>query len=134
MAVTLFSNPYVYIGSSEISTYCNSAQLDFGADALEVTAFGATTKTNVAGLKQWSMTIQGHVDWTDNLIDEILAALVGTSTTIKLRAAQGTITASNPEYTGTCIVTGYNITGGVSGTPGFTLSVVSGGALTRSVT
>lgn len=134
MAVTVFSNAYLALGATDISAYLNSVSLDTGADALDNTNFAATTKTNVAGLKTWGISAQGHADFADNLIDEILYGLVGTAVVVHFKPVAAAISTANPDYTGTGIVTGYNITGQVDGVPQFTLTIASGGALDRDVT
>lgn len=133
MAVTAFTNAYFYAGV-DISTYCKSVAFDQGADALDSTTFGQTTKINLPGLKSWSFNVQGNADFADDLIDEILAAALGTSLTIKFKPANAAISTGNPEYTGTGVVTGYNISGSVDGLPQFTLTIAAGGELTRDVT
>ena len=131
-ARSMFSNAFFKAGT-DISAYCNSIGFDQGADALDKTAFGDSTKINAPGLKTWGFNVQGHADFADDLVDELLAAAVGTSVAIEFKPVNAAVSASNPLYNGTGVITGYNVSGSVEGIPQFTLNVEAGSALTRSV-
>lgn len=135
MATKVLTNAYINLNSNDLSAYANQVSLSYEAEELDETAFGDDTRIKKGGLKNWSMEISFHQDFADNLLDEILFALVGTTVTCAIRADSGSISTSNPEYTGTGLIKDYKIFGNSVGELATaSVSIVSAGTLVRDVT
>lgn len=103
-----------------------SWSLDVGADALDVTGFDdAGWRTFVAGLKQWSATIEAKWNYTDANQRDFWDNL-GASVDLQLFVDE----ASNKRFSGTGIVTGVSPSVSVDGTADVTFTVQGSGALT----
>ncbi len=133
MATIAFTDGYVNINSNNLSAYSHNAALTYEVEELDETAFGDDTRIRKGGLKNWNMEIEFHQDFADNLLDEILFALLGTTVTCAIRPTSGSKSTSNPEYTGTGLIQSYKPIGNAVGDlAGASLSIVSAGTLTRA--
>jgi hypothetical protein len=97
----------VTINGQNLSTSLASVELPIEIDEQETTAFGSEWRTRIAGLKSGSITLEFHQDFAAGAIDATLWPLLGTNATVVVVPTSGTVTASNPSYTGTFLVTSY---------------------------
>lgn len=98
----------VTINGTNFSTNLNSVELAIESDALETTAFGGEFRTQVGGLKSGSITLQFMQDFGAASVDATLFPLLNTLATVVIVPTSGTITATNPSYTATCLVNSYS--------------------------
>ena len=77
MAIYVANDVAAWLGSMEISPRMNKLTLEYGADMVEKTQFGADTHVHVAGLKNAKAMLEGFVDLADDDIDERLFDLMG---------------------------------------------------------
>jgi hypothetical protein len=123
----------VTINGQNLSTSLASVELPVEIDEQETTAFGSSWRTRIAGLKSGSITLEFHQDFASGALDSILWPLLGTNATVVVTPTSGTVTASNPSYSGTFLVTQYTpfaSTVGDLATVGITWSLT--GELTRA--
>lgn len=133
MASLAFTDGFVSFGAVDISDYVTSITLDYAAEMLDETAMGDTTRINKGGLFNWSATLEMNQDFADNLIDEILFPLVGTTGVLIVRPTSAAVGLSNPNYTGTGIIANYNPFGnGVGDLAKTSVTIQSAGPLTRA--
>jgi hypothetical protein len=97
----------VTINGGTVSSSLASVELPIEIDEQETTAFGSSWRTRIAGLKSGSITLEFHQDFAAGALDSILWPLLGTNATVVVVPTSGTVTASNPSYTGTFLVTSY---------------------------
>jgi hypothetical protein len=97
----------VTINGGTVSSSLASVELPIEIDEQETTAFGSEWRTRIAGLKSGSITLEFHQDFAAGALDSILWPLLGTNATVVVVPTSGTVTASNPSYTGTFLVTQY---------------------------
>jgi hypothetical protein len=97
----------VTINGGTVSSSLASVELPIEVDEQETTAFGSSWRTRIAGLKSGSITLEFHQDFAAGALDSILYPLLGTNATVVVVPTSGTVTASNPSYTGTFLVTSY---------------------------
>lgn len=96
---TYLSNPVVTINSVDLTDQATSATLTVRYDALESTAFGDTAHKFTAGLGNHELTVDLYMSYAASETYATLAALVGTTTTVKVKPASGSASATNPEMT-----------------------------------
>lgn len=133
MASLVLTDAFVSFGGTDISSYIRSVSINYSAELVDETAMSDTTRINKGGLKNWSMEFESNADFTDNLLDEILFPLVGTTFTVIVRPTSSAVGVSNPNYTGTGILESYSPLGqsvGELATSSFT--VQSAGTLSRA--
>ena len=97
----------ITIGTTNLSTSINSVTLDITADEVETTAFGSTYRTRIGGLKDASVSLDFHQDFAAGSVDALLFPLMGSTVAVKIAPTSGTVTATNPEYRFTALVTQY---------------------------
>jgi hypothetical protein len=97
----------VTINGGTVSSSLASVELPIEVDEQETTSFGSQWRTRIAGLKSGSITLEFHQDFAAGALDSVLYPLLGTNATVTVVPTSGTVTASNPSYTGTFLVTSY---------------------------
>ena len=107
MAKFVATDYKVTLNGTNLSTSLASVELPIEIDEQETTAFGSEWRTRIAGLKSGSITLEFHQDFAAGAIDATLWPLLGTNATVVVVPTSGTVTASNPSYSGTFLVTQY---------------------------
>jgi hypothetical protein len=108
MAKFAATDYFVSISGTDFSASLNSVELTEEADNLETTAFGSTWRTRIGGLKQASLTLNFMQDFAAGSVDATLNPLLGSIATVIIKPTSGTVTATNPSYTMTALVTQYS--------------------------
>lgn len=135
MAIFVATDYYVSINAVDLSDWVTSVELPLKAAALDKTTMGQTTKVNIGGLKEWTLTVTGKQDYAAGGPDATLNGIVGSTVTIIAKPTSSADGATNPAYTGSAVLTDYNpIAGTIGEVPQFTATFSCGGALTRDVT
>ncbi len=97
----------VTIGTTVLSSSIASVTLDITTDEVETTAFGSSYRTRIGGLKDGSVSLDFHQDFGAGAVDALLFPLMGSTVAVAIAPTSGTITATNPEYRFTALVTQY---------------------------
>jgi hypothetical protein len=105
----------VTVGTSVLSDSIASVTLDITSDEIEVTSFGSTYRSRIGGLKDASVSLDFHQDFGAGSIDALLFPLMGSTVAVKIAPTSGTVTATNPEYRFTALVTQYQPFAGAVG-------------------
>jgi hypothetical protein len=105
----------ITIGTAVLSEDIASVTLDITADEVETTAFGSTYRTRIGGLKDASVSLDFHQDFGAGSVDALLFPLMGSTVAVKIAPTSGTVTATNPEYRFTALVTQYQPFAGAVG-------------------
>ena len=105
----------ITVGTTVISDDVASVTLDITADEVETTAFGSTYRTRIGGLKDASVSLDFHQDFGAGAVDALLFPLLGSTVAVKIAPTSGTVTATNPEYQFTALVTQYQPFAGAVG-------------------
>lgn len=133
MASSALTDCFLSLGGTDVSTYVRSVTLPYGAEMLDDTTMGDTTRINKGGLKTWSIDVEFQQDFQSTLIDSILFPLVGTTFTVIVRPTTNAVGVSNPNYTGTGILDSYQPFGqSVGDLATSTITIQSAGTLTRA--
>jgi hypothetical protein len=104
----VLTDAFILINASNVSSYATSVELDVTVDDKETTAFGATAHTRIGGLKDGSIKVDFNQDVTAAGLDSIMWPLVGTVVTFEVRPTSSARSTSNPAYTGSVLVSGWN--------------------------
>jgi hypothetical protein len=121
-----------------ISSSVRALSLELGADAPEATAMGDNWRQFEAnGLK--TASVEMELNWaagSTTAVDSLFGSTgkLGQSATLLLRPTTGSISASNPQYSGSFIVTGYTpMQGPVGDIHMANVSLQLAGALSRAI-
>lgn len=107
MAKFVATDYNVTINGAAFSSSLAAVTLDITSEEQETTAFGSEFRSRVGGLKDASITLDFHQDFGAAAVDATLWPLLGSQATVVIKPTSGTISATNPTYTGTFLVTQY---------------------------
>ncbi len=96
---TYLSNPLVTVNSVDLSDQTTAATVTHRFDQLEATAFGDTDRKFVKGLGNHEVTLSMYLSYAASETYATLQGLVGTTTTIVVKPATGSESATNPGFT-----------------------------------
>ena len=114
MAKLVLTDANITLNSTDISANVASITLSSSSAEVETTAFGQGAVTRVGGLKDNSITLSIHNDYS--AIEGLVYPLIGATATIVVKP-NGTAAASsaNPSYTATVLVTEWTPVNGAVG-------------------
>jgi len=84
-----------------------SASLEIEYDSVTTTSFGDTVETLIAGIGRATLNVSLNQDYGASEVDATLNGLVGTTTAFVFKATGASVSATNPSYAGTFLVTAY---------------------------
>lgn len=125
------------INGQDFSDHIAAVTLDISADEIETTAFGAGWRSRVAGLKDGSITLDFHQDFAttgSGAVDSTIWTAFGSQATVVVTPTSGTVSATNPSYTGVFLVSQTQpiaSTVGDLATMSVTWPLASGSGITR---
>ena len=108
MAKFVATDYNVTIDGTDFSSSIAAVTFDITAAEQEVTAFGDTYVQRIAGLKDASISIDFHQDFGASSVDDTLFPLLGTAVEVVALPQGGTVSVTNPSYTGTFLCTQYS--------------------------
>lgn len=133
MAKMVFTSNYVALNGTDLSAYCNKAELSVEVEDKDVTTFGsAGHKEVIGGLKSGTLALEFKNDFAAAALDAILWPLLGTVVTFETRPTSAAVGASNPKWTGSVLINGHGAGGGVGDEATQSQSYPTTGAITRA--
>lgn len=95
------------INGQDFSDHLAAVTMDITADEVETTAFGTGWRSRVGGLKDGSITLDFHQDFAttgSGAVDQTIWNNFGSLATVVVTPTSGTVSATNPSYTGVFLV------------------------------
>ncbi len=134
MAKMVLTAAYVAINSVDISDHTSKAELAVEVEEKDVTTFASAGWVEVlGGLKSGTLALTLKQDPADNDLDEDMWALLGTVVTFEVRLTQSAVGVSNPKYTGSVLMNGWQpVAGSVGDVAEVSVSFPTSGAVTRA--
>lgn len=133
MATLALTDARVEVNAVNLSAHANSVSLSVEVDEQEDTAFGDTYRSRIGGLKDWTVDIEFNQDFASGGPDATLFSLLGTVVTVKVRPTTSAISTTNPEYSGSVLVTEYSpVDGSVGDLATSSVSWPGAGTLSRA--
>lgn len=115
MAVQVLTNASVTVNSVDLSAYVTNVVVDRQVDPIETTSMGATGHTFTAGLQSSTVTINFNQDFAATKVNATLTGLVGTTTTVVVKATADAVSATNPSFSCSGFFAGYAAINGAVG-------------------
>lgn len=136
MAVFVAIDYTVTVNGVNLSDHVTAVDLPIEVDGVETTSMGGGGwRSRVGGLKQASVTIAFNQDFAASNVDATIWPLVGTTTVVVVKPTSGAVSATNPSYTATVLVTGFSpINGSVGDLATMNVTWPTSGAVTRTTT
>ena len=122
MAKFTLRDARIEVNGSVLSDHANEVSVETQFDEQDFTAFGANNKEIGKGLGDATINVTFFQDMVAGSIDSILWPLSISTTpfTVKVRATTSAISTSNPEYSMSANMFGYNPISGAVGNPAST--------------
>lgn len=135
MAKFVATDYKVTINGTDFSTNLAQVELNIESNDVETTAFGTEWEAKVGGLKKGGITLEFHQDFGAASIDATLWPLLNTIATVVVTPTSGSVSATNPKYTGTYLVNKYQpFASSVGDLATLSVSWPSTGTITRGTT
>lgn len=116
MAHMVLKDAKVTINTVDLSDHVRAVNLTYRAEALDDTCMGDDTRTRLAGLKDWSLSIDFAQDFAATDVDATLFPLVGAAAfAVSIIPVNDTVSATNPNFNGNVILEEYPILSGSVG-------------------
>lgn len=115
MASFVLKNAYALINSVDLSDHVDSITVNYSAELQDASAMGMASRAKKAGLKDWSLDITWLQDYAASKVDATLFPLVGTQFAIEVRGDAGSVSATNPKFTGNGMLESYQPIAGAVG-------------------
>ena len=114
-----WSNGYLRIGTVDFSDHAREITLETTCAELPANVHGQTTATILAGLESWTVNVVLLQDFAASEVDATLSSLGGgahVAFSIVVGAdATSAVSATNPRYSGSAVMTSYRPIGGQHG-------------------
>jgi hypothetical protein len=132
MAIFMGNNVSVKAGSTTITTFVSSVSLSREVDAVEITAMTNTVQNLIGGIERPTVSLELYNDFASSSVNGIFEDALGTKLALELIPVSGTVSATNPRYSMSVLVSQWQpINGTLDGpaTASITLPVT---ALTKA--
>lgn len=123
MAIFMGNKVAVIVGTSTISSFVSTVSLNREVEAVTITAMNDVVQNLIGGIEVSSVSMELFNDFAAASVNSLFEDAVGSKLAIKLIPVTGTVTATNPSYSMSCLITQW--------TP---ISGSSDSAMTASVT
>jgi hypothetical protein len=109
MAKFVATDYKVVFGTANFSNLVAAVTLEFTAEEQDVTSFGtAGFRERITGLKDGTLTVDFMQDFAAGSVDAYFWSNLGSAVGVTLTPTSGSVTSSNPSYSGTVVITGYS--------------------------
>lgn len=127
---------YLSINANVLNTFTKKAELSVEVEEKDVTNYASLGwKEVLGGLKSAELGCEFLQDFAAAQLDAIMWPLIGTVVPFEVRADQGAVSTSNPKYTGSILINGWNpLTGSVGDEASVSLGFPTSGVVARGTT
>lgn len=110
MAKIVLKDCYIVINGTNFSDHVSEVTVNLSKDDVETTSFSGSGRERVAGLKDDSFELKIQQDYAPASTDAVLYPLYNNETefTLEVRPTSAAVSATNPKYTGTCVLFEYS--------------------------
>ncbi len=134
MASFVLTNAYCLINAVDLSNHVESVKVNYKGATQDNTAMSVTSKSFLAGLKDWDVDLTLIQDYAASEVDATLFSLVGAAPfAIEIRPDAGARSVTNPGFTGNALLSTYEpVSGKVGDVAKATIKLQGTGTLTRA--
>jgi hypothetical protein len=118
MARIVLTDAFCSINGVDLSDHIANVTLSTTDDVIDTTGFSSTSaagRTRVAGLSDNSVTLEFHQDFATSSVEQTIYPLLGTTTTLIVKPTSAIVSAGNPSYTFTALVSEWQPLSGAVG-------------------
>ena len=108
MAKFVATDYKITVNGTDFSSSLAACTLDITSEEQDTTSFGRTFRTRIGGLKDGSISLDFHQDFGAAAVDATLFPLLGSFATVVVTPTSGSVSATNPAYSGVFLVSAYS--------------------------
>lgn len=132
MARFVLTDVRVKVNNVDLTDHVASVTLTSEYEDVETTSFGSSARTRIAGLVDNSIELEFHQDFASNNVDATIAPLVGGTCSFEVIPNGTAVSATNPRYGGTVLVTEWSpVDGSIGDLAAVSVTWPITGAITR---
>lgn len=109
MAKLVLRDCFISVDGTDFSDHVSSVEITLSKDEIDTTNFGGSGRERAHGLKDDSFVINFQQDFAAASVDAVLYPNYDAETEFEVivRPTAGAVSATNPQYQGTCILLEY---------------------------
>ena len=107
MAIFMGNKVSVVVGSTTISDHVSTVSLAREIDQVEITAMNDNFANVIGGVERSVLNLEVFNDFAAASVNSLFEDALGTKLNIKLIPVSGTVSATNPSYTMSCLVSSW---------------------------
>ena len=105
MAIFMGNKVAVIVGTSTISSFVSTVSLNREVEAVTITAMNDTVQNMIGGIEVSSVSMEIFNDFAAASVNSLFEDAIGSKLAIKLIPVTGTVSATNPSYSMSCLIT-----------------------------
>lgn len=114
MAIFMGNQVAVVVGTTNtISTFVQSVSLNRELDVVDITAMTDTVANSIAGVERSNVTLELYNDFAASSVNPLFENALGTKLNLILIPVSTTVSATNPRYTMSCLISNWTPINGV---------------------
>lgn len=137
MARIVLTDASIVINSVDLSDHIGSVTISTSEDVIDTSAFSSTIaagRTRVSGLADNSVALEFHQDFATSSVEQTIYPLLGSTTTVVVKPTSAAVSATNPSYTFTALVSEWQeLSGSVGELATASVTWPISGAITKGV-
>jgi hypothetical protein len=107
MAIFMGNNVAVIVGTTTITDHVSTVSLAREIDQVEITSMGDNIQNMIGGVERPTLNLELFNDFAAASVNALFEDALGTKLNIKLIPVAGTVTATNPSYTMSCLISSW---------------------------
>ena len=107
MAIFMGNKVAVIVGTTTISDHVSTVSLAREIDQVEITSMGDNIQNMIGGVERPTLNLEVFNDFAAASVNSLFEDALGTKLNIKLIPVSGTVSATNPSYTMSCLVSSW---------------------------
>ena len=107
MAIFMGNKVAVIVNTTTITDHVSTVSLTREIDQVEITAMSDTIQNMIGGVERPTLSLELYNDFAASSVNSLFEDALGTKLNIKLIPVAGTVTATNPSYTMSCLISSW---------------------------
>jgi hypothetical protein len=107
MAIFMGNKVAVIVGTTTITDHVSTVSLAREIDQVEITSMGDNIQNMIGGVERPTLNLELFNDFAAASVNALFEDALGTKLNIKLIPVAGTVTATNPSYTMSCLISSW---------------------------
>lgn len=122
MAIFMGNKVAVIAGTTTITAFVSTVDLNREVEAVTITAMSDTVQNMIGGIETSNVSLEIYNDFASGSVNSIFEDAIGTKLAIKLIPVTGTVSTTNPSYSMSCLITQWTPINGQQGAATATVS------------